>query len=145
MSLLKDKIELDIQEAELETQKALSGLPTAIRVAVIVLAIGIIPGYYIAKGVSHSLWLKRLSQGQLMAKPSFTNPKNPGITPVTLSNMGSGNYAAVVKVTNQNLDLSLDNAAFDFTFYNAQKQKLYDFSGQTFLLPNQSKYIVAPR
>lgn len=145
MSLLKDKIELGVQEAEFETGRALGGLPPVVRLLVIVLALGIIPAYYMAKSVSHSSWQTRLSQGKLTAKPSFTNPKAPTTTVITLTTMGTGSYSAALKITNPNLDLSLENVPFQIIFYNAQKQQLYDYSDHLFLLPNQSKYLTAPR
>jgi hypothetical protein len=38
----------------------------------------------------------------------------------------------------------LENVPYNFTFYNAQKQQIYQYQGNLFLLPNQTKYVTAP-
>jgi hypothetical protein len=144
MSLLKDKIELGIQEAELGTQQALSRIPALLRWLLILAVLGTFPAYLIAKNVSKKIWLSRLQQGALTAKPSFTNPLPPKISPVSVVTLGTGVYAAVVEVSNENLDLSADQVLYEFSFYNSQKQKVSSFSGKLYLLPNQKKYIGAP-
>lgn len=144
MSLLKDKIELNIQEAELGAQKALSRFPRPLRWLFILCLLALIPGYFVAKNVSYKIWLNRYSQGQITAKASFTNPKDPVVSNIYLTSQGPNAYAAAVKLSNQNLDLSLENEGFKFTFFNDQKQEVYSYSGSLFLLPNQAKYIIAP-
>ncbi len=145
MSLLKDKLELEIQEAELGTQKILGQFPPLLRWALILLLLAIIPTYYIAKNVSEKIWLSRYRQGAVLSKPSFTNPQAPKISPVSVTTLEPGSYAAAVKITNENLDLSVDNLPFEFVFYNAGKQQIYSYSNALFLLPDQTKYIIAPR
>ncbi len=145
MSLLKDKIELDVQEAELYTQKKLSQFPPVLIWLIVLALLAVIPAYYISRSLSQKIWLARYEQGAIVAKPSFTNPQAPQISPVTLTNSGSGGIAAVVQISNQNLDLSIDNVPYSFTFYNAQKQQIYQYQNTLFLLPNQAKYVTAPK
>jgi hypothetical protein len=144
MSLLKDKIELDIQEAEFYTQKKLSQFPPILVWFIIIALLAVIPAYYISRSMSQKIWLARYEQGAIAAKPSFTNPQAPKISDVTLTTSGPGTFAAVVQVSNQNLDLSMDNVPYSFTFYNSQKQQIYQYQNTLFLLPNQTKYITAP-
>ena len=144
MSLLKDKIELDVQEAELFTQKELRQFSPILVWLVVITLLAIIPAYYISRSTSEKIWLSRYEQGAITAKPSFTNPQFPTTTPVTLVNSGSGGFAAVVKISNQNLDLSIDNVPYSFIFYNSQKQQIYQYQNTLFLLPDQTKYITAP-
>ncbi len=144
MSLFKDKVELEIQEAELFAQKNLTQFPPALIWVVVIAFLAIIPAYYISKSMSQKTWLARYQQGAIMAKPSFTNPQAPKISLVTLTTSGPEDFGAVVQISNQNLDLSLDNVPFSFTFYNAQKQQIYQYQDKLFLLPNQTKYITAP-
>lgn len=144
MSLLKDQVEIEIQEAELATQKALLEFPPLIRWVTILVAVAIIPAYFIAKNSAHSIWQKRLSQGQLLAKLSFINPLPPKISKVFLTTLGTKAFAAAILVTNQNLDLSVEDAPFTFIFTNSEKQTVYTYSGKLFLLPNESKYVVVP-
>jgi len=144
MALFKEKLELDIQEAEALAERGLSSYPPALRWFLILAVLAIIPAYYVSRGASQKIWLARYEQGAVSAKPSFVNPQAPTATPVTLTNSGSGGVAAVAKVTNENLDLSADNIAYSFIFYNSQKQQIYQYQDNFFLLPNQSKYLTAP-
>lgn len=144
MSLFKDKIELDIQEAEMLAQKSLSGFPVVLRWLFVFLIIAIIPAYFISKSAAQKIWLTRYQQGAITAKPSFINPQAPKKSPVTLTNSGSKGVAALVQISNQNLDLSTENVPYSFTFYNSQKQQIYQYQDKLFLLPNQTKYITAP-
>lgn len=144
MSLLKDKLELDIQEAEAFAQKNLSQFPPILVWLIVSALLAVIPAYYISRSVSQKIWLARYQQGAIVGKPSFTNPQAPKISDVTLTTSGPNNFAAVVKISNQNLDLSINNVPYTFTFYNAQKQQIYQDQGTLFLLANQTKYITAP-
>jgi hypothetical protein len=144
MSLLTEKIELDIQEGELAAKNALSDLPPLVRWGIIILVVAIIPSYFIAKSVAFNIWQARYKQGAITAKPSFTNPVAPKTSNVFLTTIGPGQYAAAVKITNPNLDLSLDNIPYEVDFLNSQKQQIYNYKDTLFLLPNQSKYLVVP-
>lgn len=144
MSLLKDKIEIGIQEAELGTQKALGSVPLIIRLVIILLVLGIIPSYYIARSLSQKIWLSRYEQGAVLAKMSFTNPQAPSISPVHVTSLGGNSFAAAVQISNPNSSLSLDQVPDSFTFYNAQKQQIYTFNDTLYILPNQTKYLTVP-
>jgi len=144
MSLLKDQIEVDVQEAELATQKALSALPPILRWLLILVVLAIIPSYYISKSVSENSWLKDYQQGALIAKPSFTNQLAPTTTPVSVTSLGTNQYAAIVQITNENLDLSLDQTPYTFTFYDSSKDQVYTYSDNLYLLPDQTKYLTVP-
>jgi hypothetical protein len=144
MSLLKDEIELNVQEAELYAKKKVSQFPPILIWLVVIVLLAIIPAYYISRATAEKIWLARYEQGAITAKPSFTNPQAPTTTAVTLVNSGSGGFAAVTQISNQNLDLSVDNVPYSFIFYNAQKQQIYQYQGTLFLLPDQTKYITAP-
>ncbi len=144
MSLFKDQVKLGFQEAELETQKTLAGLPPLIRWLAIIFTIMIIPVYYSAKIISRKILTSRYSQGALYAKPSFTNPKKLIISNVNVVTTGSGSFAAGVKIKNPNLDLSLENLPFSFKFYNEKKQLVYTYEDKLFLLPDEEKYVTVP-
>lgn len=145
MALLKEKIELDVQLAELRAQQALNTFPTPLRWTLIFCLVAIIPAYFIAKGVSYRAWTKTYSQYLISARPSFTNPKTPLLSDITMTTTGNGNYGASIKVTNDNVDLSAPKANYQFMFYDASGSQLYQESGTTFLLPNDQKYLVVPR
>jgi hypothetical protein len=42
------------------------------------------------------------------------------------------------------LDLSFDNVTYTFTFFNSQKQQIYQYQNTLFLLPDQTKYVTVP-
>jgi len=144
MSLFSDRVELEIQEAELGAQKVMGNFPPVLKWLLIFCLLALIPAYYVSKTISQSIWTGRYQKNALTAKPSFSNAKDPSKTEVTVTSLGSGQYAAAVLVSNQNLDLSADNVPYQFTFYNSQKQSIYSYSGSAFFLPNQTKYLTVP-
>ena len=144
MSLFKDKIELEMQEAQLATQKSLDRLPPLLKWLLIVLLVAVIPSYYIAKSISFNIWQKKYQQTQLTAKPSFTDAKAPVASTVTLTTLKQGSYAAMLTISNPNFDLSLDKVPYKIIFYNAQKQQIYSYSDELYLLPNQTKFLTVP-
>ncbi len=145
MSLLKEKIEIGIEETEFKTQKLLGSMNPVFRWLLILMVLAIIPAYFVAKSVSQKIWTVRYQQGALKAKPSFTDPKQPKISTVTLTSLGDSLYSAIVQITNENLNLSADSVPFALNFYNSKKELLYSYTDKIFLLPNQKKYIIAPR
>jgi hypothetical protein len=151
MSLLKDKIEIGIEEAELEVEKTLDQFPPVLKWLIIITVIGLIPGYFIAKNISHKIWTKKLSGSLVTATPSFTDPKNPTLIGIDVTSVGDSNYSAVATLENENLELSLENVPYEFKFFNEKGEQVYVSAGKFFLLPGQTlssgkrKYIVVPR
>lgn len=145
MSLIKDKIELDVQLAELRTKQALDSFPTVFRWILVISIMATVPGYFIAKGVSYRATVKAYQKNIIVAKASFQNPKEPKVSTVFLTSSGNGNFSAGVAISNQNVDLSLALADYEFTFQNSKGELLYKDNGQLFLLPNENKYAVVPR
>ncbi len=145
MSFLKDKIELSIQEAEFAAQQNLNSVSPFFKWLLILGILAVLPSYFIAKNISYNIWKNTYSQDLISPKPSFTNPKEPKVTPVSVTTMGQGIYAAVVKISNTNLDLSANNIPYTFNFINSKKETVYTESGKFFLLPDQTKYISVPR
>ena len=150
MAFLKQKIEIGVEEAELKAAKTFSSFPAVVKWAIVLLSIACIPAYFIAKTASEKIWLARYQAGSVKAKPSFSNPLAPQISGLQLGRPSAGTYSAWAKISNPNLDLSLDNAGFKFNFYNSQKQLIFSYPDDKspekfFLLPNQSKYLTVPR
>ncbi len=146
MSLLKDKIELRVLEAELGTQKALNRMPLVLRWMTIAIVLGSLPMYFVSKSIVKNVLLKKYQYGIIKAKPSFTNPLPAEVGDVMLTTLGQGIYSAIVKITNPNLDLSADNISYSFKFYSSGQQLLFSSPEEKlFLLPNESKYITLPR
>lgn len=145
MSLLKDKIELDVELAELRAKETMSRFPPLLRWLLVICVLAIIPAYYISKSVSYNYWTKAYSGLLITAKKSFTDAKPPRIGNAIITSAGSGNYGAAIEVFNDNLDLSLPTANYQITFLDQSGAKVYQETGTTFLLPNDDKFLVAPR
>lgn len=145
MSLLKDKIELEIQEAEFKIQQNFGRMSPLFKTLTAVLLICAIPSYFAVKGLSAKYWQAKYRSLQTTAKPSFTNPKDPKIEGPFLTSIGEGIYSAVFILNNENLELSLNNTPYRIQFYNEQGENIYAESNKLFLLPNQKKYLVVPR
>lgn len=149
MSLLKEKLEIGIQEAELNTLKTLAKFPPALRWFLIVGALAIIPSYFISKQIAYKLWQARNRAFTLVAQPSFSAALPLRTKNVWLLKTGDTQYLAVAQVVNENLDLSAAVAPYEFKFYDVNQRQIVPDSGQisgkTFFLPNQSKYLLATR
>jgi hypothetical protein len=144
MSLLKDKIEVEIEETEIRAQKELNTLPGAVKWFLIFGFIAIIPTFYVSKSLAKGFWSKKYLQIQTSAHLSFLNPKAPIVSDITVTTQREGAYAAVLKVSNPNLDLSLDQVPYEVNFFNSNKQQIYSYADKLFLLPSQTKYVTVP-
>ncbi len=146
MSFFKERVEIGLEEAELNTQIVLSTLPPFFKWFFIISALAIIPTYFVTKNISQKIWAKKYAAGAVMAKPSFTDPKPLVASKVSVSTMGENIYAATAKISNQNLDLSASNISYRFVFYNSAKEAVFTSPDDTFyILPNQTKYLTVPR
>lgn len=149
MSLLKDKIELEVQETELKIQNQFIQFPAWVKVVVLICLIGLIPGYFSAKYISYAYYKNEYKQYLVEAKPSFTESQEVKISKNQVIILGQGFYSALAFIENPNLDLSVKNLNYEFKFYDSQNKEIFPLSGRekgsVELLPNQSKYIIAPR
>lgn len=145
MSLLKERIELGIQEAELSAQQNLSSFPPFLRWLLIFCVIAILPAYFVSKNLSYKFWSAEYKSSLIEAKASFTNPKPLNISDVNVTTIGEGVFAGVVKVSNDNLDLSASNIPYIISFLNSKEETIYSEQGKFYILPNQTKYISVPR
>jgi len=145
MSLIKDEIELKLEQAQFGANQALSSVPKSLKWFAVVFLLAAIPGYFLVKSLSHSYWSSRYKGLVLSAHKSFTDAVDPSISQVTITTAGPDIYTAAAKITNNNLDLSADNVSYEFDFYNEKSELLKTASGKLFLLPGESKYLVVPR
>ena len=145
MAFLKEKIEIGVEEAELKVQNVFFDFSPRVRLYLIILVILIIPTYFLVKFTAQKVWLSKNQNLTVAAKPSFTNPKTPTKSEVYVVYSGGGTYTAAIEISNPNLDLSFKNEAYQFRFFNASKQQVYQFSGSTFLMPDQKKVLTVPK
>ncbi len=149
MSLLKQKVELEIEEAEFNIGKKLNQFPPLIKWAIIIAAIGIIPAYLITVKISVGYWQKKYSPLELTGKPSFTNPIDLEIVNLGVLAYNNNFYSALAEITNKNLELSAPEIYYQFVFFDQQGKEIAvssgDTKGQTFILPDQTKYVVSAK
>ena len=149
MSLLKEKIELELQEAELQIQKRISYFPPILKWILIFCVIGLIPSYYIAKQISYSIAKKQFEKQLTVAKPSFQNPILPKVEQVQIFNWNQNTYSVMATVSNQNIELSAPNVHYQFKFYDANNKNIIPETGltegNTNFIANKTQNIVLPR
>ena len=139
-----------VEEAELEAGTKFGGLKPAYRWALIIAIVGIIPGYFLAKTLSHGYWLNRYKNLVITAKPAFTNPTAPVIEQVLVNKLDTNTYSIVAIVRNDNFDLSLNQQNYAFTLYDnsgdiVTPDNQAQLNGKMFLLPSQKKYLIIPK
>lgn len=148
MSLFKEKLELKIEEAEFNAQRALTGFPPVLKWVLVALIVGLVPSYFISKAISYKYWESKYKPYQAKAKPSFSEFKDLSIGDPKVLTYSDGTYGAVAKISNLNPDLSAENVQFAWTYYNASGQKITPqnseaVSGSFYILQNSEKYIIA--
>ena len=144
MEYLKERLELELAEAELEAKNILDGMPGFVKFLLIFSILAVIPSFFIAKSISLGYYNKQYQSGLASAHTSFTNPK-----PLKFGSAvfvpGQPFGTAVVTVTNENLDLSLNQAPLKIHFYDSANREIYTWQDKVYLLPNQTKTIVVTR
>ncbi|HYV33896.1 MAG TPA: hypothetical protein VE973_03555, partial [Candidatus Limnocylindria bacterium] len=144
LKIFKDKMSLEVQEAEFGILSGFRGLPKYLRWSLVSMAVAIIPAYFIAFFISQKVWVDSYAQTLPIARPSFSQVYDLQKSAISVINLGQGSFAAIVKITNPNLDVALSNAPYKFIFYNAQKQEIYKSSGILYILPDETKYLTVP-
>jgi hypothetical protein len=144
MAFVKEKLELEVAEAELQAQKALSGFSPAQKRLFIFCLVLIIPAYIAAKETALHVDLGKYRQNGLVATASFQNPRPPQISSVNITEAGAGIYSIAAEISNPNLTLSLDNVSYNFLLFNAQNQQMGSSQATLYLLPGETKYLILP-
>ncbi len=144
MAFVKEKLELEVAEAELQTKKALSGFGSAQKRVFIFCLIMIIPAYIAIKETALHVDLGRYRKDELAAMPAFQNPQAPQISNINITEAGAGIYSVAAQITNKNLTLSLDKVSYDFLLFNAQNQQVGSSQATLYLLPGETKYLILP-
>ncbi len=147
MPLWKDKLELEVEEAELRGQQLLGDLPAGVKWLFVLFVLGIFPGFLVTRSLAKSAYATRYGALAVSAKASFaaTEAKALELGKVQLTTTGSSIYAAGVKVKNPNLDLALVSVPFSIEFLSPDGAVAYTYRDTFTVLPNQSRYLVAPR
>ena len=145
MAFFKEKLELEFEEAELNVQSFLSHVPTAYKWLLAVVLIAVLPGYFITRSLTVKIWTSKYQSSLSAGRASFANPKTPRIAKVQIFNSGGGTFSAMTEVSNDNLDLAVNQAQLGIKFYNQNNELVKTVSDSISLLPNQKQIVVFPR
>lgn len=150
MSLIKEKLELKIEEAEFNAQQALIGFPRWVKWFLIAGLIMLIPIYFCFKFIGKTYWQNKLQTYELKASPSFISANDLQVSEVTIIDYYDGNFGALASISNPNPDLSASEINYTWLYVNASNQTVQALNndalgGKTFILPGQKKYIMAPK
>jgi hypothetical protein len=142
--LQKQKIELAIEEKELEAKELAESFPHAKRIILIVFAILIIPIFFVAKYATTAAYMYKFEKTQIVAHSAIFNSLPIEQVEVKFLPVTDNAYSAYALIKNPNKDLVVAHLKYTFNFYDASGKKIYNASDETFLLGGGQKYIILP-
>ncbi len=146
MSLFKEKLELKAEEVKFKAQKALGSFASWQKWIFLSGVVLFLPAYFIAKNISLGISAQNYKGLEASAHPSFTEAKNLILDRIDVASLGENTFAAVGRVTNPNLDLAAKEVPYEFQFLDKDGlMAAPSEGGVTYLLPNEQKYLVAPK
>jgi hypothetical protein len=145
LEIKKQSLKLSLQQTGFSLGGFLSDFPPTKRKLLIALLIALVPATILVRLSVQKFTEYRLRSSLVTAHQSFVEPEQPTIGQVRILPTLPNTYAAFAEVANPNLDLAAAEVRYTFTFFNAAGERITSNTGQTFLLPDQKKYLVAPR
>ncbi len=152
MAGIKESVQVNVQGALLGVQEGgfsfvtqFKNMPRWKQWVILIVAISIVPAYLIARIGTEQYLAQKYGRQSLVAHPAKKNTQQPVVGPMTILQNPNGTYSAVVMITNPNIELSAANISYTASFFNSNKQTVYNPSGTFFLVPNDKKYIVFPK
>ncbi|MCC7356532.1 MAG: hypothetical protein IT410_02880 [Candidatus Doudnabacteria bacterium] len=133
---------LKIQEIILVVLRSFQELPRGKRLVLIVCLVAMIPAFFIAKYGSFAFWNWQYKDLRVVAAPAFQSSQDVEVGTAKVIRSGDNLYSVYTKIKNRNLDLALQDARYEFTFFNNSGDVVKTQQGGLFLLPDQEKYIV---
>lgn len=144
-NLQKQKIELEIQEKELQVKEFFAGLPRVTYYIILVLLILTIPIFFISKWASRSMYLHSFAKQQTLAHPAIFTSLPVEIIESKILTMVGNSYAAFALVKNPNKDLVTANLQYSFSFRDSQDNEIAEVRDHTYLLGGEQKYVIVPQ
>ncbi len=145
MAFLKEKIELEAEELQLGLRTSFSGFSAATKSFLIFCLIAFIPAYYVSKTVSQTYWHGVYSSYNFKARESFTAPKSLKVGSIYITSSNPTTWAIAANITNENVDLAIESVPVEIKAYNANRQEIGSVKDTFYILPNQSRFVVAPK
>ncbi|QQS23348.1 hypothetical protein IPM19_02170 [bacterium] len=152
MSELKENLKVQYAGATLAVQDGLyklnqwfTGLPGWERTLLVSLIILLIPGVVALRYGSELYFTKSLNQHAVAAHPAFDAPEPIQVSSAKIVQNYNGTVSAYAEVTNRNLDLAAESLKYTFRFLNSKEEEITQSFGETYLLPDEKKWIVVSR
>ena len=136
---------LAVQEYTYKLKTTVQFLPTWQRVLLYGFLVLLIPGTVALRYGSEIYFSKAYSREALTAHPSYEDPSSLQQSKVTIVHNVNGTSSAYAMITNDNLDLAVENLPYKFTFYNDSGEEVGTSTGKLYILPNQKKWLVASK
>ncbi len=143
-NLQKQKIELAIQEKEVEVREFFVGLPRITYYAVLFFLILTIPVYFLSKFASNKITSNALAKTAVTAHPAVFSSLPVMILETKVLTMLGNSYAAYALVKNPN-DLVTGNLKYTFSFVDAGDNEIAEVTDSTYMLGGEQKYIIIPQ
>lgn len=152
MASLKENLEVQSQGAVLAAQESaynvkqrFFNLPAWERYLLIVAVALIVPGYFAVRYGTELVMTKQYARDSLSSQPAFEDPDPLQSSKVNIISNPGGSYTAYAVITNPNLDLALPDLRYTFKFFDSTGEQVNAVNGQTYLLPDEEKWVIAPR
>ncbi len=133
---------LAVQDGIFSVKQRYYALPKWERSILVLLIILIIPGFFLIRYGGEFYFTKLYSRGSLAAHPAFNSPEPLEVGSVKIIQNPNGAATAYATIVNPNLDLALESLRYTFHFLNSSNEEVTSTKGETYLLPNQKKWVV---
>ncbi len=143
-SIEKQKLEIAVEEKELQTKEFIQGFSKRKRVLFLTFAILIIPTFFITKYVTAQIYLYNFAKTQITSHPAILTSLPIDIVETKALTILNDQYSAYALIKNQNKDLVATELNYTFTFTDDSGQEITKQAGETFLLGGEQKYLIIP-
>ena len=143
-SIEKQKLEIAVQERELATKEFFDKFSKGTRWVFIILAVMVIPIFFIAKYTVAAIYAHNIAKTQPTAHAAVVQPLAVDIVETKALTMAGDNYSAYAQIKNPNNNLVAEDLPYTFHFYDAAGKELGRDGGTTYLLGGEQKFLILP-
>lgn len=143
VSLEEKKIELEIQEAELDIIDFIKTYPRYQRYFLYAMLALIIPSFPIARLISSEIYMFSYRQSrEARPRSSLAAAKSIQIMETRILPLLQDRYSAYAKVKNPNPDLYLPKVEYIFAFQNSSGRTIKTEQASSFMLPGKEQFVI---
>lgn len=136
---------LALQEGLYRSRQWFLNLPSWERYLIVLSVFLLIPGFFMVRYGTELVLTKQYQRESLVAQPAFGDPDPLRVSKVSIIQNANGTITAYAVATNENLDLALNSLNYTFKFFNDSGEEVETSSGETYLLPDQQRWILVPK